>query len=251
MTCANTQNECNFPESELIEPSTSDGIATKGCLSGKCLALPRNIKSKNHISKACLAPDATADFREATRDDQDDSDRFWQSLNHTIEQVLIEVDRIILLSPKQQNITTQHHPAGHGVWIQADEHEEDSVMPECDGGLRQTNKLRRPQEEDEYWSMTATAWSQLSHARQTVLSHVGRINETTEGEQAPQGECKKCEESGAECMVFRDSVQHGSRISGGSSCSRCRFRGLTCSHASAGRLREKKRKHRAVRFNIP
>lgn len=158
---------------------------------------------------------------------------------------------MILLGPKQQHITTQHHLAGQSPRFQADNHEEYPVVLECDDISSETNKLRRPQEEDEYWSISATAWSQSSHARKAVLSHVGRINETCEGEQAPQGDCKRCEESGSECMVFRDSVRHGIRTAGGSSCSRCKFRGLACSHALAGRLREKKRKHRAVRFKIP
>lgn len=156
---------------------------------------------------------------------------------------------MILLVPKQHHITTQHHPAGHGVWIQADEHEEDSVMLGCDGGSRQTNELRRPQEEDEYWSISAMAWSQSAHARQTVLSHVGRINETTEGEQAPQGDCKKCEESGAECMVYRSSTCDGNRFTRDFSCSRCRFQGKSCSHNIFDEGKGRKRK--TVAFETP
>lgn len=172
-------------------------------------------------------------------------------MNHMIEQILMEVDRMILLRPKQQHITTQHRPAGQNARAKADDHEKSPVVLECDDISSETNRLRRPQEEDEYWSISATAWSQSSHARQAVLSHVGRINETSDGEQAPQGDCKKCEESGSECMVFRDSVRHATHRAVDFSCSRCRFRGLACSHASTGRLRERKRKHGDVRFKIP
>lgn len=158
---------------------------------------------------------------------------------------------MILLGPEQQHITTQHHLAVQSARFQADDHEECPVVLECDDISSETNKLRRPQEEDEYWSISATAWSQSSHARQAVLSHVGRINETSEGEQAPQGDCKKCEESGSECMVFRDSVRHATRSAVDLICSRCRFRGLVCSHASHWRVAKKKIKRRPVRFRSP
>ena len=106
----------------------------------------------------------------------------------------------------------------------------------------ETDDLRRPQEEDEYWSISATAWSHTSRARQTVLSHVGRINETSEGDQAPDGDCNKCAESGSERMVYRTSGCPGNRITSGFSCSRCRFRSLACSHDATDRIPVKKRK---------
>jgi hypothetical protein len=89
--------------------------------------------------------------------------------------------------------------------------------------------LRRPQNEDEYWSISSTAWLQTSDSRRMVLSHVGRINETSEGEEASYGDCTACSRSGAECMVYREGVCIQMNNKAGHACSRCRFRGLKCS----------------------
>lgn len=107
--------------------------------------------------------------------------------------------------------------------------------------------VRRPQKDDEYWSVSPSAWSRLSQARQEVLTHVGRINETSEGVQAPDGDCSRCAQSGAECMVYRLEARIGTSGDQVLSCSRCRFRGLVCSRGETVKSRGRKRK--AVRFD--
>lgn len=182
-------------------------------------------------------------------DDRQDHDGFWELLDETIEEILTEVDRMIALDGTKQHAAAGHHQADNRQRIKDDEHDEMAIMYGRVGDPNETEDLRRPQEEDEYWSISATAWSHISHARQTVLSHVGRINETSEGEQAPNGDCNKCAESGSECMVYRNSGSPENHITGGFSCSRCRFRSLACSHVATRGLTKKK--CRAVRFDMP
>ena len=149
---------------------------------------------------------------------------------------------------KQQTAVGLHR-ADDRPRIKANEDAGPSIMLGCAYGSYETDNLRRPQEEDEYWSISATAWSRTSRTRQTVLSHVGRINETSEGEQAPGGDCIKCAESGSECMVYRSPGCPKNRIPSGFSCSRCRFRSITCSYDTTDSVAVKKRK--TVNFEAP
>ena len=142
---------------------------------------------------------------------------------------------------KQQTVIG-HHRAENRTRIKANEHDGPTIMLDCVDDSYESDDLRRPQEEDEYWSISATTWSRTSRARQTLLSHVGRINETSEGEQAPNGDCNKCAESGSECMVYRNSGCPKNRITSGFSCSRCRFRSITCSYDTTDNVAVKKRK---------
>ena len=105
-------------------------------------------------------------------------------------------------------------------------------VPTMAGSLDGSNKgivLRRPQSGDEYWSISSTAWLHTSNARRMILSHVGRINETSDGEEAQDGDCTACARSGAECMVYRDVICNQRDDKAGRACSRCRFRGSKCS----------------------
>jgi hypothetical protein len=102
--------------------------------------------------------------------------------------------------------------------------------------------LRRPRDEDEYWSISPRAWLHTSNPRQMVLSNVGRINETSEGEEAPYGDCTACSRSGAECMVYRRESVIQKDDKAGQACSRCRFRGLKCSFDTRKIDRGSKRK---------
>lgn len=102
--------------------------------------------------------------------------------------------------------------------------------------------LRRPQDQDEYWSTSPSAWLQTSKPRRMVLSHVGRINETSEGEQALDGDCTACAKSGAECMVYRHEVRVRSGDRSWGACSRCRFRGSKCSFDTTEKPGRSKRK---------
>jgi hypothetical protein len=175
-------------------------------------------------------------------DDRHDHDGFWETLDETIEEILTEVDRMIAFGWMRQQTIIGHHRADNRPRIKANEHDRPTIMLDCVDDSYETDDLRRPQEEDEYWSISATTWSRTSRARQTLLSHVGRINETSEGEQAPDGDCNKCAESGSECMMYRNPGCHGERIAGGISCSRCRFRSLACSYDATDNVAVKKRK---------
>jgi hypothetical protein len=135
---------------------------------------------------------------------------------------------------KKQRIPKGQHRLGNHPRVETDEQNEAGVVPRDVSKSREPDGLRRPQEEDEYWSTSPTTWSITPYARREMLSHVGRINETSEGQQALDGDCGKCADAGAECMVYRD---HGAL-----SCSRCRFRGFACSHQAATLPPTKKRK---------
>lgn len=175
-------------------------------------------------------------------DDRHDHDGFWETLDETIEEILAEVDRMIASGWTKQQTVIGHHRAENRTRIKANEHDGPTIMLGCVDDSYESDDLRRPQEEDEYWSISATTWSRTSRARQTLLSHVGRINETSEGEQAPNGDCNKCAESGSECMVYRNSGCPKNRITSGFSCSRCRFRSITCSYDTTDNVAVKKRK---------
>jgi hypothetical protein len=167
-------------------------------------------------------------------DNQQDDDDLWEYLDETIDEILMEVDQMIALGREKRQTHAGQLQAVIRPQIKANEQNETAIMPRQIDKPHETNDLRRPQDEDEYWSISPTAWSTTSHARREMLSHIGRINETPEGEQAPHGDCDKCAEAGAECMVYRNL--------GNLSCSRCRFRTLTCSHQAVALPTTKKRK---------
>lgn len=188
--------------------------------------------------------------RTATSGEQESHAEFWESLNKTIEDIFTEVDRLTALGAEKQQIHAGPQRR-NGIYSRTktiDDARMSTVSRDTDG-QSETEHLRRPLEDDEYWSVSPTAWTRTPHVRQEVFSIVGRINETSEGEQAPEGDCKKCARSGAECMVYRDEVRSRDGDAVGLSCSRCRFRGTACSRELTGRPTRKKRK--AVRFNGP
>lgn len=115
-------------------------------------------------------------------------------------------------------------------------------IAESSGVSQEGAVLRRPQDQDEYWSISPSAWLQTSKPRRMVLSHVGRINETSEGEQAVDGDCTACAKSGAECMVYRHEVRVRSDDTSGGACGRCRFRGSKCSFDTIEKPGRSKRK---------
>jgi hypothetical protein len=186
------------------------------------------------VMEGCLLTKGVLEFMDFHMNNQWDDDDLWNHLDQTIEEILTEVDGMTTLGSKKQQFPTEQHRAGIHPRTKANEQNETATLPRHMDESHETNDLRRPQDEDEYWSISPTAWSTTSHARREMLSHVGHINETSEGEQAPDGDCDKCAEAGAECMVYRNL--------GNLSCSRCRFRTLTCSHQAVARPTMKKRK---------
>lgn len=124
-------------------------------------------------------------------------------------------------------------------------------IPPYTGAVKESERFRRPQHDDEYWSVSSKAWSNMSYARREMLSHVGRINETSDGQQA-RDDCSKCADNGSECMIYRDLAGDDTKTStGGSACSRCRYRRLVCSFEAVSRTAIKNRKGADHRVDKP
>lgn len=73
-----------------------------------------------------------------------------------------------------------------------------SVSGNIDGQSK-IDDPRRPLQEDEYSSISPTAWSRTSHVQREIFSYIGRINETSEGEQAP----------GDDWQIYKEETQSG------------------------------------------
>lgn len=167
----------------------------------------------------------------------------WESLQQVIKDTFEEADHLIA----HDSIRHQHRGNSHSRRTRPTMREITPVHTSppigCDKAARDIQVFRRPQHEDEYWSVSSKGWSKLSEARREVLSHVGRINETSEGQEAPGGDCKKCAESGSDCMVYCEGARKKHNpLDGVSACSRCRFRGVACSFLVAGKAAAKERK---------
>ncbi|OQO02596.1 hypothetical protein B0A48_12124 [Cryoendolithus antarcticus] len=88
-----------------------------------------------------------------------------------------------------------------------------SAAPELDVPSRSDGRLsgpqhvrRRPLSTDKEWSVTPARWAELGDVRQRILTHVGCIMETAEGEDAAES-CKECKAKGRECKVYKESVR--------------------------------------------
>jgi hypothetical protein len=66
--------------------------------------------------------------------------------------------------------------------------------------------LRRPRYLNEYWSCSPEEWSTLSLEGKHHWSHVGRIEETDDGERAAR-RCNSCESADQICMVYTDAAK--------------------------------------------
>jgi hypothetical protein len=64
--------------------------------------------------------------------------------------------------------------------------------------------LRRPKHVDEYWSCSPEHWASLSLEAKQHWSHVGRIEETDDGELAGRS-CNSCTSAEQTCMVYTDA----------------------------------------------
>lgn len=181
-------------------------------------------------------------------DEQQDHETFWNKLEVDVKEILAEVDSVTALgSKKRTQPPIAQRRAGMLRQTGIVEREEIPVMATAErfSNSQQSAVLRRPQNQDEYWSISPSAWLHTSEPRQIVLSHVGRINETSEGEQAVDGDCTACARSGAECMVYCDGVRIRGGDTAGQACSRCRFRGLNCLFDTVKKSGRSKRKRAA------
>jgi hypothetical protein len=167
-------------------------------------------------------------------ENQYDYDDFWESLDDILEELFAEIDRMIASGWEKQQVPGGQHRLDNHPRVETDEQDEAGVVPRGVGKSREPDGLRRPQEEDEYWSTSPKTWSLTPYARREMLSHVGRINETSEGEEATDCDCTRCARSGAECMVYRHEVRIQSGDIARRACSRCIFRGLKCSFNTTG-----------------
>ena len=181
-------------------------------------------------------------------DEQQDHETFWNKLEVDVEEILAEVDSVTALGSKKR----RQPPVAQsrtGILRQTGllEREEIPIMATAErfSNSHEGAVLRRPQTQDEYWSISPSAWLQTSKPRRIMLSHVGRINETSEGEQAVDGDCTACARSGAECMVYCDEARIRGGDTAGRACSRCRFRGLNCLFDTIKKPGRSKRKRAA------
>lgn len=66
--------------------------------------------------------------------------------------------------------------------------------------------LRRPKQLGEYWSYTPAQWATLRVEEKRHWSHVGRIEETDDGERAARS-CRSCGSAEQDCMVYTDAAK--------------------------------------------
>lgn len=99
---------------------------------------------------------------------------------------------------------------------------------------------RRPESTTAYYAyMTSspTHWQTRSNASKLFLSHIGRIEETSAGMDAPTP-CSSCREKFA-CRVYKPESMGTYFQTGGSNgwraCGHCRFKGYNCSLAAEAR----------------
>lgn len=178
-----------------------------------------------------MATDVAPESISVALDEQQDHESFWKKLEVEVKEILAEIDSETALGSMREQPPIAQHRAGILRQSGILERKETLVMAtaERSSDSQESAVLRRPQNQDEYWSISPSAWLRTPRPRRMVLSHVGRINETSEGEQAVDGDCVACAKSGAECMVYRHEARVRSGDISGGACSRCRFRGSKCS----------------------
>jgi hypothetical protein len=101
-------------------------------------------------------------------------------------------------------------------------------------GASSSIRSTRPQVDNEYWSVTAAEWADMSDHVKRKFTHAGNICETEAGMVALEP-CSACREAGHICEVYTTHANHGNL---GKSCARFRIHygrnNLNCSHSSGG-----------------
>jgi hypothetical protein len=82
-----------------------------------------------------------------------------------------------------------------------------------------TGELRRPLKAGQWYSKTVTQWEALSLQQKKLYTHVGRIEETSEGEVDALTPCAKCATKEFVCMRYTKSAQADRHVL--DQCSRC------------------------------
>lgn len=98
------------------------------------------------------------------------------------------------------------------------------------GQLQRKTRLQRPRAIGQYYTTTEAKWQTLPAARQRILTHVGRIEETVNGLEA-QDRCEECVAHNVRCMVYSSYGRSEWHSSGGFTCAHCRFIGTSCQFA--------------------
>ncbi|KAK8180409.1 uncharacterized protein BKA78DRAFT_300490 [Phyllosticta capitalensis] len=82
--------------------------------------------------------------------------------------------------------------------------------------------VRRPQMNNEWWSVSENYFAAMDHDTQTKWSHIGRIMETTQGRQM-DAPCDRCRQNSTECWAYTDDAVK--RVDeAGFGCAECRLR---------------------------
>ncbi|GAB7336780.1 hypothetical protein MBLNU13_g10868t2 [Cladosporium sp. NU13] len=107
-------------------------------------------------------------------DEQQDHETFWNKLEVDVKEILAEVDSVTALgSKKRTQPPIAQRRAGMLRQTGIVEREEIPVMATAErfSNSQQSAVLRRPQNQDEYWSISPSAWLHTSEPREIVLSH--------------------------------------------------------------------------------
>ncbi|KAK7511159.1 uncharacterized protein IWZ02DRAFT_102911 [Phyllosticta citriasiana] len=82
--------------------------------------------------------------------------------------------------------------------------------------------VRRPQKNNEWWSVSENYFAAMDHDTQVKWSHIGRIMETAQGRQM-EAPCERCRENGTECWAYTEDA--AKRLDdAGFGCAECRLR---------------------------
>ncbi|KAK7532331.1 uncharacterized protein J3D65DRAFT_102576 [Phyllosticta citribraziliensis] len=80
--------------------------------------------------------------------------------------------------------------------------------------------VRRPQKNNEWWSVSENYFAAMDHDTQVKWSHIGRIMETAQGRQM-DAPCERCRENSTECWAYSDDPVNDDA---GFGCAECRLR---------------------------
>jgi hypothetical protein len=143
------------------------------------------------------------------------------STNEVTENLLDDTaaDELVPVVPASSLRAKRPHP-GKALWTAKEP-----------GLTKPKLRLKRPQSDNEYWSVTPQEWHALTVPYQRAYTHAGVICETEAGMMALEP-CSACRAAGHVCEVYTNDARN---TYFGESCARCRLKyDKKCSHASRG-----------------